>query len=61
MFLARHGPSNKLVSLKLTDLTLSTDYEFIDELIVQELIDNCPKQYLDATCKYYAPLQNFCP
>ena len=34
LFLARHIPSNRLVSLKLTDLTISTDYEFIEELVV---------------------------
>lgn len=35
MFLAKHTVSGKKVSLKLTDLTLSQDYEFIEEVIVR--------------------------
>jgi hypothetical protein len=34
MFLAKHSPSALLVSLKLTDLDLSQDYEFIEEAMV---------------------------
>lgn len=33
LFLAKHTPTSKIVSLRLTDLTISTDYEFIDEMI----------------------------
>ncbi|KAJ3315164.1 hypothetical protein HDV04_004305 [Boothiomyces sp. JEL0838] len=33
LYLARHIPTGKTVTLKLTDLSLSMDYEFIDEVI----------------------------
>ena len=36
MFLAKHLITGKRVSLKLTDLKLSQDYEFIEQLIVRQ-------------------------
>ncbi|KAJ3276239.1 hypothetical protein HDV01_005687 [Terramyces sp. JEL0728] len=33
LYLARYTPTGKTVTLKLTDLSLSMDYEFIDEVI----------------------------
>ncbi|KAJ3324429.1 hypothetical protein HDV06_006840 [Boothiomyces sp. JEL0866] len=33
LYLAKHTPTGKTVTLKLTDLSLSMDYEFIDEVI----------------------------
>lgn len=35
LFLAKHVPSGHLVSLKLTDLTLSQDSEFLEEVTVK--------------------------
>ncbi|RKO89393.1 kinase-like domain-containing protein [Blyttiomyces helicus] len=33
LYLAKHGPTSEYVAMKYTDLTLSPDYEFIDEII----------------------------
>ena len=35
LFIAKHIPSDQLVGLKLTDLTLSNDYELLQEVIVK--------------------------
>lgn len=34
LYLARFKPTNELVTLKYTDMSLSPDYEFVQELIV---------------------------
>ena len=41
MFLAKHHISGKKVSLKLTDLTLSQDYEFIEGVMVYQMLKHC--------------------
>jgi hypothetical protein len=42
---AKHKPTGKLVSMIMTDLTLSTDYEFIDEIIVITVINQTNMHY----------------
>jgi hypothetical protein len=34
LFLAKHKSTGRLLSLKLTDLTISIDYEFIEQVVV---------------------------
>jgi hypothetical protein len=34
LYLAKHIPTNVIVGLKFTDMTISPDFDFIDELIV---------------------------
>ncbi|KAJ3112673.1 hypothetical protein HK098_007974, partial [Nowakowskiella sp. JEL0407] len=36
LYLARHIPTQDIIALRYTDLTISPDYEFVDELIKNE-------------------------
>jgi hypothetical protein len=38
LYLSKYVPTGELIALKYTDLTLSSDHEFIDEMIVSESV-----------------------